>query len=317
MISENDNIRTNSFEAWVLAARPKTLTGASVPIIIGIALAIKTAGWEELGIVPAVLCLLFAFMMQIDSNLINDYFDCIHGNDNSATRLGPKRACAEGWITLPVMRNGLVVVSAVACIIGLPLIWYGGLAMIIVGAVCVLFAFLYTTFFSYRGLGDLLVLVFFGVVPVYFTWYVCIPKALQGFNVWALTAGIGCGLVIDTLLLVNNYRDRDNDKRDGKITLVVRIGARRTEQLYLYLPTLAEIIIFSIVMFNTSKPLLAAAIFIVLSALYFIPHTRTTNKLVAINHGKALNMVLGMTARDMLVFGLVSALQIILLYNPV
>lgn len=317
MISENDNIKTNSFEAWVLAARPKTLTGASVPVIIGIAMAIKTVGWGEVDVVPAVLCLLFAFMMQIDSNLINDYFDCIHGNDDSSTRLGPKRACAEGWITLPVMRRGLCMVSAVACLIGLPLICYGGWPMVIVGAVCVLFAFLYTTFFSYRGLGDLLVLVFFGIVPVYFTWYVCIPQSFQNFDLWVLASGIACGLVIDTFLLVNNYRDRDNDKRDGKMTLVVRIGAKRTEQLYLYLPTVAEVIIFSAIMSNGSKPFLAAAIFVVLSSLYFIPHTKTTNKLVAINHGKALNMVLGMTARDMFIFGVITAIQILLLYNPV
>lgn len=317
MISEDDNIKTNSLEAWVLAARPKTLTGASVPVMIGVALAIKTAGWGNIGIIPAVLCFLFAFMMQIDSNLINDYFDCIHGNDDSATRLGPKRACVEGWITLPVMRRGLVIVSAVACLIGLPLIWFGGWEMVMVGAVCVLFAFLYTTFFSYRGLGDALVLVFFGIVPVYFTWYVCIPQALQDFNIFVLLAGVACGLVIDTLLLVNNYRDRDNDKADGKITLVVRIGERRTEQLYLYLPNVAEIILFTIVLLNGSKPFLSAAIFVVLSVLYFIPHTKTTNKLVAINRGKALNMVLGMTARDMFIFGVVTAIQIILLYNPV
>lgn len=98
---------------------------------------------------------------------------------------------------------------------------------------------------------------------------------------------------------------------------MVRIGERRTEQLYLYLPNVAEIILFTIVLLNGSKPFLSAAIFVVLSVLYFIPHTKTTNKLVAINRGKALNMVLGMTARDMFIFGVVTAIQIILLYNPV
>lgn len=316
MISENDNVKTNSLEAWILAARPKTLTGASVPVLIGVAMAIKTAEWNSFQILPAILCFLFAFLMQIDSNLINDYFDCIHGNDDVTTRLGPKRACAEGWITLPVMRRGLVIVSTVACLIGLPLIWYGGWEMIIVGAVCVLFAFLYTTFFSYKGLGDLLVLVFFGIVPVYFTWWVSIPKNLQTFDLSVLIAGIACGLVIDTLLLINNYRDRDNDKRDGKITLVVRIGARNTEKLYLNLPTIAEILIFTGIILNGNCSILDVIVFIALSALYFIPHSKTTKKLIAINHGKALNMVLGMTARDMFIFGLVTAAQILLLYQP-
>lgn len=316
MISENDNIRTNSLEAWLLAARPKTLTGASIPVMIGVAMAIKTSDWNNFLVLPAVLCFLFAFLMQIDSNLINDYFDCIHGNDNKSTRLGPKRACAEGWITLPVMRRGIIAVSSVACLVGLPLIWYGGWEMIIVGAVCVLFAFLYTTFFSYKGLGDLLVLVFFGIIPVYFTWYVSIPENLQAFNPYVLIAGIACGLVIDTLLLVNNYRDRDNDRQSGKITLVVRIGEKRTEKLYMYLPTIAEILIFTgLILNDSSNGLLKTIIFIALGCLYFIPHGATTQKLIAINHGKALNMVLGMTARDMFLFGLVTAAQILLLYD--
>lgn len=317
MISENDNVKTNSFEAWVLAARPKTLTGASVPVMIGVALAITTAGWHDFMILPAILCFLFAFLMQIDSNLINDYFDCVHGNDDVQTRLGPKRACAEGWITLPVMRRGLVIVSAVACLIGLPLIWYGGWEMIIVGAVCVLFAFLYTTFFSYKGLGDLLVLVFFGIVPVYFTWYVSIPDSMQGFDANVLIAGISCGLVIDTLLLINNYRDRNNDRRDGKITLVVRLGAKWAERLYRYLPVVAQILIFCFLIIDTSDGFVKPLIFILTALIYEFPHFKTARKLVEINHGKELNRVLGMTARDMFIFGVVTSAQILLLYQPV
>ena len=317
MISENDNVKTNSLEAWILAARPKTLTGASVPVMIGVAMAIKTANWNSFQVLPAILCFLFAFLMQIDSNLINDYFDCIHGNDDVSTRLGPKRACAEGWITLPVMRRGLVIVSAVACLLGLPLVWYGGWEMIIVGAVCVLFAFLYTTFFSYKGLGDLLVLIFFGIVPVYFTWWVCIPENLQGFDICVLSMGVACGLIIDTLLLVNNYRDRDNDKRDGKMTLVVRIGAKKTEKLYMYIADVAEIDIFCSFLSFGELSILGAVVFTVLFLLYYFPHTMTTKKLIAINHGKALNMVLGMTARDMFIFGLVTVAQILLLYEPI
>lgn len=168
--------------------------------------------------------------MQIDSNFINDYFDCVKGNDDRSTRLGPKRACSEGWITLPAMRIGLIITSLLACFIGLPLIIYGGWEMIIVGAICVLFAFLYTTYFSYLGLGDLLVLVFFGIVPVVFTTYVILPDHIQAFQLEVFITGIACGLVIDTLLVVNNYRDRDNDKRDGKITLIVWLGTKRAER---------------------------------------------------------------------------------------
>ena len=165
MITENNNITTNSLAAWILAARPKTLTGAMVPVMIGTAWAWRLGGGENFRVLPAILCFLFASLMQIDSNFINDYFDCIKGNDNRTTRLGPKRACSEGWITLPAMRLGLVITSVMACLVGLPLIFFGGWEMIVVGGICVLFAFLYTTYFSYLGLGDVLVLVFFGIIP--------------------------------------------------------------------------------------------------------------------------------------------------------
>ena len=223
-MTENKKIKTNSWKAWLLATRPKTLDGAAVPVMIGVALALRTTGWQHCRFVPAILCFLFAFLMQVDSNLINDYFDFRHGNDDPATRLGPKRACSEGWITPRAMVAGLALVSVLACAVGLPLVWYGGWQMIIVGAACVLFAFLYTTFFSYQGLGDVLVLVFFGIVPVCFTYYVIIPEVARVITWQVVAISIGCGLVIDTLLCVNNFRDRENDMKDGKRTVIVRLG---------------------------------------------------------------------------------------------
>ena len=92
------DVKVNSLNAWILAARPKTLTGASVPIMIGIAFAFTDVGWQHFQVLPAILCVLFAFIMQIDANFVNDYFDCLKGNDDSETRLGPRRACSEGWI---------------------------------------------------------------------------------------------------------------------------------------------------------------------------------------------------------------------------
>lgn len=96
-------VKTNSLKAWFLAARPVTLTAAAVPVMLGVALAYKDSN-THCQWIPALLCLLFAWVMQIDSNLVNDFFDFKHGNDDE-TRLGPKRACAEGWITMKAM-NG-------------------------------------------------------------------------------------------------------------------------------------------------------------------------------------------------------------------
>lgn len=154
---DNIEVRRNSLQAWLLAARPKTLSGAAVPVMLGISLAVNDTQMAGFMPVPALLCVLFAFLMQIDANFINDYFDCVRGNDDE-TRLGPKRACAEGWISLGAMRMGIAITTLLACLTGLPLIFYGGISMIVVGLLCVVFAFLYTTKLSYLGMGDLLVL---------------------------------------------------------------------------------------------------------------------------------------------------------------
>ena len=142
----------------MLAARPKTLTGAAVPVMLGCALAASDGDFHLL---PAVLCLLFAFLMQIDANLINDLWDYLKGSDGK-DRLGPERACAQGWITPRAMRRGIALTTAAACITGCGLLFYGGWWLIAVGALCVAFAFLYTAGpypLAYHGWGDLLVLL--------------------------------------------------------------------------------------------------------------------------------------------------------------
>ena len=312
MISENDKIKTNSLAAWVLAARPKTLMGAMVPVMIGAAWAWKLGGSEHFQIVPAVLCFLFAFLMQVDSNFINDYFDCVRGNDDRSTRLGPKRACSEGWITLPAMRAGMAVTSLLACMAGLPLVFYGGWEMIGVGAACVLFAFLYTTFFSYLGLGDVLVLVFFGLVPVTFTPYVILPDHLQAVCADVILSGLACGLVVDTLLVVNNYRDRDNDWRDGKRTLVVRLGTRRTEKLYQWLGVLGILLIYNLLFVGRENGILYCGLTLVLYAPYGILHGKTSALMIRIKQGRDLNIILAQTARNMFVYGLSTSLAILI-----
>ena len=127
---EKEEIKTNSFKAWVLAARPKTLTAAAVPVMIGTAMAWNHTSGEGFRYVAALLCFLFAFVMQIDANFVNDYFDFKRGNDDE-TRLGPERACAQGWVTDSAMKKALAVTTLIACLVGLPLIIYGGLEMMI------------------------------------------------------------------------------------------------------------------------------------------------------------------------------------------
>ena len=300
-----ENIKQDSFQAWLLAARPKTLSGAAVPVMIGVALAfvdIREYGSDVFSPLAAVLCLLFAFIMQVDANFVNDFFDYARGNDDASTRLGPLRACTQGWVKIDSMKRAIATTTVVACLVGLPLVYYGGLEMIAVGLCCVLFCFLYTTHLSYLGLGDVLVLVFFGVVPVCCTYYV----QLHTLTWQVLLASVACGMVIDGLLIVNNYRDRYNDERDGKRTLVVRIGSEATEWLYLGLGIAACL---TGVVFWLNGHVLA----FVLPLLYLLLHVYTWIKMRRINYGRQLNECLGETARNMFVYGLLVSLGLLLI----
>ena len=301
-------VKTNSVKAWLLATRPKTLSAAAVPVMIGTAFAWRNTS-EQSNWIPAILCLLFAWIMQIDSNLVNDYFDFKKGNDDE-TRLGPKRACSEGWITSDAMVWGILITTLLGCMTGIPLILYGGLEMVMVGIACVVFCFLYTTLFSYHGLGDILVLLFFGIIPVCCTYYVCMPLHQQIPTGEVIASSIACGLAIDALLIVNNYRDIDNDRSNGKITLAVRLGESKTRRLYESIGYTAAGIMIILVFFDlyqTDKLIPTYAIYLI----YIILHRQSYQEMKRINKGAKLNQVLGLTARNILVFGILSVAAIL------
>lgn len=269
-------VKQNSTKAWLLASRPKTLTAASIPVMLGCALAFMYGHFQ---LIPAILCFLFAFLMQIDANFINDLYDYLKGSDRE-DRLGPERACAQGWISPSGMKKGILVTTALAAVTGLFLLGYGGWEMIPVGIACIIFAFLYTTGpypLAYHGWGDILVLVFFGFVPVGCTFYVM----AHDWNTSVTMASLACGFVIDTLLMVNNFRDREQDAISGKKTIVVRLGARAGLILYFLLGLAA---CWSCFYFVTEGRLWAA----ILPQIYLLFHILTTMKMARINRGKEL-----------------------------
>lgn len=335
-------VKTNSFKAWVLASRPKTLTGAMAPVLIGGAMAFSmksvpvitknidmygTLNWSDTYLlanltsvlVPFLLCLLFAMLMQIDANLINDYFDFKKGTDRE-DRLGPERACAQGWITSRVMQWGIGIMTALSCAVGLLImLWHMQLELLIIGILCVIFCFLYTIKLSYLGWGDLLVLVFFGIIPVFFTYYV---MTNGGWNIPLIIAGVAMGLATDNLLMVNNYRDRNQDAVSGKRTIVVRIieaqqqkygvlkGKKEGEEicldLYLWFGVFATILAFvALFLFPFSS------IRYPLILIYLILHFRAFRKIKTLD-GKELNLVLASTARNIFLFGLFLAVSVFL-----
>lgn len=298
-------IHTNSLKAWLLAIRPKTLTGAIIPVMMGTALALHDAAVHWL---PALSCLLFACAMQVAANFINDLYDFLKGTDR-ADRLGPERACAQGWITPQAMKRGIGVTLLVAAAAGLSVlcsVWdslpYGGWELVMLGALCMLFAFLYTTLLSYKGWGDLLVLLFFGLVPVCGTYYV------QCFTVTTdlLLASLMCGLAIDTLLVVNNYRDREQDALSGKRTLVVRFGEPFGRYLYLSLGAAC----WFIALILTLRGLLTTDQLVWAASPYLLLHITTWRKMVRIRQGRELNAILGETSRNMFLMGLLWSLAV-------
>ena len=152
----------SKFKAWILAARPQTLTGAIAPIFIAVSFIATSVERSLLNghcysfCSVAILCFLFALIMQIDANFINDYYDFKNGKD-SENRVGPRRACAQGWISPKEMKIGIIITSILACCVGLPLIRVGGFSMILVGLICVAAAFMYSQFIASWGKGDIFV----------------------------------------------------------------------------------------------------------------------------------------------------------------
>ena len=287
--------------------RPKTLTGAMVPVVMGCALAIRdgVAQWR-----PALLCLLFAGLMQMAANLINDSHDFLKGTDR-ADRLGPERACAQGRITPHAMKWGIGVTLALAALTGLGVVatcyrtlpWHGA-ELVLLGALCMLFAFLYTTYLSYRGWGDLLVLLFFGLVPVGGTYYVQAATVTPE----VVCASLVSGLCIDALLVVNNYRDREQDRVSGKRTLVVRWGEQVGSYLYLGVGIAAWLLCVAMVPMGV----LTVDELVWAPTAYLLLHFMTWRRMVAIGKGKELNRILGETSRNMALMGLLWSLAVAL-----
>ncbi len=215
--------------AFFFAARPKTLPAALAPVLLGSACAAAAGGFSA---VPAALAALFALFAQIASNLANDRGDFLRGTDK-ADRAGFARATASGWLSPREVAAGTGVALALAALFGSGLIFYGGAAMIAVGAISLLACLAYTSGpfpLSYHGLGDVFVVVFFGFVAVAFTCYV----QAGTFPPFLWTTALACGLGADNILIVNNIRDRATDERSGKRTTVVSFGEAWARKLFVF-----------------------------------------------------------------------------------
>ena len=289
---ENNRSR---IQAWLEAARPKTLPASFSPVLVGCALAYRDGVFK---LVPAILCVLVALLAQIASNFANDYFDFKKGADKE-DRLGPERAVASGWITPKAMLWGTFITLGLSCLCGCFLLFFAGWELIGVGiaiAICVL-AYSAGPFpLAYNGLGDVCVLLFYGVIPVCFTYYI----QTLSFSLLSFLLSVALGLLSVNILVVNNYRDYVQDKAARKRTTIVLFGRRFGRVFYILNECVAFLLVLPLVL---DAPWWILFLFGILFALWFY----TTRELLTLE-GRALNRTLGHTARNVFLFAAVLSL---------
>lgn len=287
-------------QAWILAARPKTLPAAVSPVIVGAALA---AADGQFALVPVLAALLGALLLQIGSNFANDYFDALKGADTHE-RIGPLRVTSAGLISHASMRLGMVVVFGMAALIGLYLVWVGGWPILAIGVAAILAAIAYTGGpkpYGYIGLGELFVFVFFGLVAVCGTYYV----QTHTVTMWAILASIAIGALITAILVVNNLRDIQSDKAAGKITLAVRLGVEGTRREYLLLLAVAYVVPLLLVLTGGSLWLLLPLFTVPRASQLYATIRRASD-------GPTLNKALAGTAQLSLLFAVTLSIALLL-----
>ncbi len=219
-----------SVGAWILAARPKTLTAAASPVLVGMAVAWSEGGFS---LAPALAALFGAFCIQIGTNFANDLFDYKKGADTSE-RLGPVRTAQAGLLSARQLGMGTATAFGLAALSGLYLISCGGWPILAVGILSILAGLAYTGGpfpLGYHGLGEVFVFIFFGPVAVAGTVFVQSEKLSLFALFWSIPVGFLCA----TILVVNNWRDVQTDERAGKRTIAVRFGKKFTKALYVSL----------------------------------------------------------------------------------
>jgi len=276
---------------WIEAMRLRTLPVSIAGVITAVGFALHDRVFQWL---PALLCLLFAVLAQIASNFANEYYDYRDGLDR-AGREGPRRGVTEGDITPGAMKRATYAVLALACVIGLSLIYWGGWWLLPAGIVIALGAIAYSAGpypLSRHGLGEVAVMFFFGIIPVNLTYYI----QADAFTMPVLLGSVAIGLMGANVLLVNNYRDADDDASVGKNTLAVLLGRRTALALYLLNGILAGVLMMRLV-----AP--------VITILYILVHCCLWN-FMRTHRGAALNPILGMTAMLMFVYSVAFAIAV-------
>ena len=290
-----------NIKAWAMAARPKTLTASIGPVILGASIAFFDMG--AINYFVFSLILVTAVLLQIGTNLVNDYYDSKRGIDGE-DRLGPKRVTQSGLIKAEDVKKGFILAFLSAFLIGIYLMYIGGTPIIIIGILATLFAYTYTGGpipLSYIGLGEVLALIFFGPIPVWGTYYI-----LTGSHSLApIIAGFGPGLIAAALMSINNLRDIYTDSKTTKKTIAVLLGEKSAR-----LMTISFVILSSFVPFIYSSKFNSK--WVILATLTTYPFVRTWIHISRAPVSDELNNCLANTGKYLLLFCLVFSASLFL-----
>ena len=285
-----------TFKNWLLAIRPKTLPAGIAPVLMGTMMAFGDGIGDA---VTALVCLFTALLLQIGTNLANDYYDFKKGADTQE-RVGPTRVTQSGLIPPEQVKAAFIGVFALAALASIWLVLRGGWPIGVLASLAILSGIFYTAGrypLGYLGLGDLLVFIFFGPVAVAGTYYV---QSLE-LNAAIIFAGFAPGLMSVAILTVNNLRDIDSDRKSGKNTLAVRFGRGFALSEYLFCVLGACIVPVFIYMFIEDHVLILVSSAISLAAIPTIKTVLTRTE------GVALNTALASTARLLLIYSVLFA----------
>lgn len=273
--------------------RLRTLPVSLSGVVAGSACAIMCGGFR---LVPALLCLLFATLAQVASNFANEYFDYKNGLDKKG-RAGFRRGVTEGDISPKAMKRATYATLCLAALVGLLMLFYGEWWMVIVGALIGVFALAYSAGpypLSHHGLGDVAVVIFFGIVPVTLTCYLQ-TGSWESLSL-SLPTSLSVGLLAANVLVVNNYRDMDDDKAVGKHTTVVLFGRKAMSRWYLLSGIIGVCAMWKVWMHLSLYSWIIPLIYLLLH----LSAWKALNR----SEGSALNPLLGKTAKNLLVYSL-------------
>ena len=281
---------------WIEAMRLRTLPVSIAGVIAGTGCAIMADSFKA---IPALLCLSFAILAQIAANFGNEYYDFKNGIDKKG-RAGFRRGVTEGEISPKAMKAATFMTLGLAAAVGCAMLLYGPWWLIIAGILIMCFALAYSTGpypLSHHGLGDIAVIIFFGIVPVVLTCYL----QTSSWNSIGLVAGtsLTIGLLAANVLVVNNYRDMEDDVAVGKRTTVVIFGRRVMSSAYLLSGFIGMAIMIPVWLMLPAWALATPLIYLAL-------HIKTWYQLKQ-STGSAINPILGRTAINLLIFALLFA----------